>query len=624
MWGTCCGIRLQNTLDVSNNKITWLHPNLLEQLPLTALYVKNNPLENVINWENSNLQSIPRHLALLNQTDTLLLRGNNITSLDIFESFNVTTTLDLSYNNLRTIHAKTFSRFSMNLLNLSHNQLTATEALSSYSFLYGFIIVLAREVDVSYNLLDVMPSAFLYSTTQSAAANLILHIHHNNVTEINLSNRSSLTSNINMAFLAEIKDDLLIFDASNQINAHGAPIGIANSTSLRVLNFSDVGWGLDPREQRCRSFQYNTWWEIINSMKTLETLDVSSDPAFHSTCVMPPWGLPLNVPTLKRLWARGFSPRGGIWDCEIGSCLGRDMLSTVEEIDASGYNVSDGGGDSTDLPFPNIALFKPNLRRLYLDHTTLAHSRRYTEILARVAENNPTHFEYLSFHGSDIEQLIVDRPFPNLRVLDVSEANLINLLDLNAVDFPQLETLDLSGNNIVELDAPRLFSDLRSLKCAIIGPQRQNRMVTITNVSSLTAADLTQLQVVDLCGVEASSVHSLLDKLSQFGEVLQRICVGTDEDLLKCYSSFSHSNNNICTKSDVSCRADRLLRCGLEPHVYSPFSQDVFSELNLFCTMCQSTCARDIIFGDNMSWENDVFETEECMDMTTALTATNG
>eukprot|EP00760_Papus_ankaliazontas_P039894 PhM_4_TR9799/c6_g1_i1/m.24046 len=606
------GLPLQH-LDLSFNRITWVHPSVLDVPPLTFASFEGNPFAKRIDWSGSDLETIPRHLVLLNSTDVLLLSHNRLTSISIFDGFVVKDTLDLSYNNLTELPSTIFSRMVMTTLNVSFNHITATSSMGP-----GFAVMGVSEIDIRNNRLNDLPSVFAYAA-RLPTSRPIIHLGGNNITTIDLSKRSSITVTIDMAFLKDIKNDVVRFDASNQINAHGAPLGLANSTSVRYLNLSDVAWGLNPRSQSCRPFQYTEWWRFINSLPALEVLDISVAPAFRRFCLLPPKGTALHIPTLKTLWVRGSTPQG-LWHCE--RCFG-SPLPAIEEIDISGYNVTAGSTTAT-RPFPEITRFKDSLRRLYVDRSVLqpAAGSNLALVLSQLRR-----LTLLSLRRTDIVSLSDDllSSLGNLRVLDVSGSSMMQLPTAHSLD--HIETVDFTGTNKAvvggTLDAEMIVgSGTSRRKCAFFGSSGSSTQVlpTLSSGTGTTPSWVHRLHVLDISGASASSfLRAAVASLQH--TTLRKVCVSSETDLSACVELFGNKTD-VCARGPDMCRDDPI--CGAIVHTYSPFSEELPTTSD-FCGDCDSTCAREIIFSDSptdsVSRTNSTLLGGDCetMNMTTSV-----
>eukprot|EP00760_Papus_ankaliazontas_P005643 PhM_4_TR1268/c1_g2_i1/m.31630 len=350
-------------LDVSVNMfLSTIHPAVLDVPPLDSLRVSGTAFEISIDWSHAGLNTIPRHLLLLNKTDTLLLGNNNISNIDFFSKFDVTHHLDLSYNNITSLPPQILAQIDTSLLNLSHNALTSKDTLSAEPMAQGIGALVARVVDMRYNQLDEIPTIFVYTATLPNKPTI--YLSHNNIRSFDGSRLGALFVSLNMPFLDGIKDDIVSFDASQQYNVGVAPMRLANSTSLRYLNFSDLAWGGSPDNEACPARRYDAWWALLNTFPSLETLDISFDPSFGRFCLVPLKGIKLNIPTLRTLWVRGATDTG-ILHCD--RCFDDNMNNSIEEIDASGYNAS----SATTSVLPTVThRFRNSLKRLYLDSLT--------------------------------------------------------------------------------------------------------------------------------------------------------------------------------------------------------------------------------------------------------------
>eukprot|EP00760_Papus_ankaliazontas_P039860 PhM_4_TR9792/c0_g1_i1/m.53192 len=581
-------------LDFSQNKIWRVHPRVFETPPLQSITVYGNAFATYIDWGHDNLTAIPRHLTLLNATETLLMNNNRLTDIDnVFNNFDVTEKLDLSYNNIAHLPLSVIASVESKLVNLSHNQLVAQGTLSNAPMSQGIATLVTNEIDVSYNHLEAIPTIFIYATTATFDRKTIIHIQHNQITNVSLRNLGAISSTINVPFFSDIKNDITSFDASTQWIVQGAPIPLFGSTSLKLLNFSDIGWGHDPRIERCRAFRLEEWWRLVNSFSVLETLDVSFDHMFRHYCAIPPIGTPLNVPSLRSLWSRGGNTQG-LLHCE--RCFNDSMTNKLVEIDASGYNHSAHlkyTNVSTNVVFPQILRFAASLQKLYLDKTGIE-GTAFGNVISQLSQ-----LRYLSLEYSDVVSLaanVVDfSPLIHLQVLSLrGSSNLNNISFLTSSFLGSLSTFDASGCNLEgTVDLSPLLRTSRPIKCVFIGGQRTTaRLIPQPAPSSWSPT----LRVVDLTGVQSSGLFT-----TSHSSLLQVVCVHPD-DLQHCVAALG---DTICNEGSAQCERYREKEnvCDLNPHVYTPLQVHSAASTTVACNNCESTCARDFI-GPDASMDN--------------------
>ena len=197
-------------LVLDSNKFKKLPKCIAKLKKLTRLSICNNMITDIKNvyylkklkylvLDNNNLTELDEKLKNLEKLEILHLNHNLITNLDsnlLKQSLNFLKQLDLSSNKLNTIAIEVFTMPSLEILNLSNNKLTKLPVVAPNNYrsnplfvcdissnsltrFYEFLIMIAKNIDLSSNCIKAVPSRLIDRLSISQMESKLLKLDNN-------------------------------------------------------------------------------------------------------------------------------------------------------------------------------------------------------------------------------------------------------------------------------------------------------------------------------------------------------------------------------------------------------------------------------------------------------------